>query len=299
MKLRQILQGLVLAQWFAAILWFAMSWQRGCASIGVIGALVIVLIQAPFIAFEFVMMRRCNQDGPHPLPHASALCRIWIAEVATSMAVFSWRQPFRSNRHADHLGEADRGRRGVVLIHGFLCNRGVWNPWRPRLRELKIPCIALNLEPVLTSIDDHGVTIDAAVRAMHESTGRPPILVAHSMGGLAARAWLRSHGAIDRVHRIVTIGTPHRGTWMARSGFAANVRQMRLRSPWCAALAANETRATYGRFTCFYGHCDNVVFPRDTATLPGADNRHLHGVGHLQLLQHPQVFAEVVRQACE
>ena len=110
------------------------------------------------------------------------------------------------------------------------------------------------------------------------------------------RAWLHEHEADARVAGVITIGTPHHGTWLGRFGLAANTRQMRWHSPWLGALAAAEPAARYRRFTCFHGHCDNIVFPCSTATLPGADNRHLRGRAHMHLLRHPAVLAEVIRR---
>jgi hypothetical protein len=48
------------------------------------------------------------------------------------------------------------------------------------------------------------------LRWLHE-TGAPKVdLVAHSFGGLVARAYLAKHGP-DKVDRLITLGTPHKG----------------------------------------------------------------------------------------
>jgi hypothetical protein len=39
------------------------------------------------------------------------------------------------------------------------------------------------------------------------------------------------------------------------------------------------------------------VFPAANATLPGADNRHIAGVAHVHMVDHPQVVAEILRRA--
>ena len=41
---------------------------------------------------------------------------------------------------------------------------------------------------------------------------------------------------------------------------------------------------------CWYTNCDNIVFPPSTATLPGADNRLVRGVAHVQLAFVPEVI---------
>jgi triacylglycerol esterase/lipase EstA (alpha/beta hydrolase family) len=148
---------------------------------------------------------------------------------------------------------------------------------------------------VFGSIEAYASHVEEGVRKLEETTGLAPVVVAHSMGGLAVRAWLQAREADARVHRVFTIGSPHHGTWLGRFGRTPNTRQMRLHGPWLGNLAAREPQARYGRFTCFYSHCDNIVFPPSTATLPGADNRHLEGWSHVHLAFHPAVFEEVMR----
>jgi triacylglycerol esterase/lipase EstA (alpha/beta hydrolase family) len=129
---------------------------------------------------------------------------------------------------------------------------------------------------------------------MEVAGGSPPVLVAHSMGGLAVRAWLTTSGADSRVHRVITLGTPHHGTWLARFGRTTNARQMRIGSPWLISLAQREPAARYAKFTCCYSHCDNIVFPASTATLPGARNLHVPGTAHVHLAFQGAAFAELL-----
>jgi triacylglycerol esterase/lipase EstA (alpha/beta hydrolase family) len=97
------------------------------------------------------------------------------------------------------------------------------------------------------------------------------------------------------VHRAVTIGSPHHGTWLARFAVTRNAQQMQQISRWLQTLAAREPPQRAERFTCFYSHCDNIVFPPATATLPGADNRHLRGVPHVHMADRPEPWAELQR----
>jgi triacylglycerol lipase len=70
---------------------------------------------------------------------------------------------------------------------------------------------------------------------------------------------------------------------------------MRLNSDWRQGLTDQESAERRARFTCFYSHCDNIAFPASTATLPGADNRHVPGVAHVHLLFQNEVFNEALR----
>ncbi len=70
---------------------------------------------------------------------------------------------------------------------------------------------------------------------------------------------------------------------------------MRQGSRWLQALAAREPAGRAARLTCFYSHCDNIVFPATVATLDGADNRHITGVAHVHMAEHPEPRFELRR----
>lgn len=278
----------------AAIVWAAYFMRHDEPGWAVVGAALIVFSYAFFLAVEFVLVYTVGREEGTPPASVGQLLRAWWGEVHTAPMVFCWSQPFRANAVPDHLPEGTR-RRGVVLVHGFVCNRGFWNPLMRRLRAQGVPFVAVNLEPVFGSIDHYADVIDEGVKRIEAATGQAPVVVAHSMGGLATRAWLDKHQGDSRVQRVITIGTPHRGTYLGRFAFAPNARQMRLSSDWQQGLSSREPAERFGRFTCFYGHCDNIVFPASTATLPGADNRHIAGIAHVHMALHDEVFNEVLR----
>lgn len=273
------------------VAWLVWAWPRSPA-LALGGAAVLAFGHGVWLALQFLVLRQVNRGDPAPQPSASQLLQAWWCETWLAMQVFGWRQPFRSQVEPDRLapGAFTPGRCGVVLIHGFVCNRGFWTPWLRRLRDGGHPFVAVNLEPVFGSIDEYVLAIEQAVQQITAACGRPPVLVCHSMGGLAARAWLRVAAADDRTAHVITIGTPHGGTWLGRFSRVSNGRQMRLGSAWVNALGGAEPAARRGRFTCWYSNCDNIVFPASTATLPGADNRFVPGVPHVALAFHAEVM---------
>ena len=298
--LARLQAGLVFTVLVAALGWSAWAWHQGLGpAVWLAGLALALLPHAPLLALEFALLAWLGRDARAPHASGGQLLRAWAGEVASCLRVFGWRQPFAADREADVPGQP--GRTGVLLLHGYVCNRGLWAPWLRRLRPAGVPCRALSMAPVFGRIETWVPQIEAAVATLQAQTGRPPLLVGHSMGGLAIRAWLAAQpdaaAADARVAGVVTIGTPHHGTLTARLGLSANARQMRLGSPWLKALAEAETPARRARFTCFYGHADNIVFPATMATLDGADNRHLPGAAHLQMVFEAPVLAEVLRRA--
>lgn len=296
----RLLQATTLGLVLAPALWAWGFTAAGHPRWALAGALLITGGHALVLGLEFVLLRRAHQHeagDPTPCATPAQLLRAWWGEVCRAPVVFCWLQPFFSRRFADSLPADAKGRRGVLLVHGFVCNRGLWNRWLQRLCAAGVPVVAVNLEPVFGRIDDVVPCVDAAMQRLHAATGLAPVVVAHSMGGLALRCWWagQDDAGHGRVHHAITIGTPHHGTWLARFAMTRNARQMRRASPWLAALAAREPPGRYARFTCFYGHCDNIVFPPATATLPGARHRHLSGVAHVHMAERPEPWQELLR----
>ena len=260
-------------------------------------ALMILCGHAFFLAGEFVLLSLTDVKIPASVrPSIGKLGRAWLIECVTTPRVFYWEQPFRSKAEPDYLPDHAVSRRGVVLVHGMFCNRGFWNAWIKRLRARQIPCIAVTLEPMFGSIDAYRAAIEASVACIESVTALPPIIVGHSMGGLAVRSWLAAYQADSRAHHIFTIATPHRGTLLAKFSRAANGKQMRIASSWLKQLVALDSPARLKRTTCFYSNCDNVVFPSHCATLDGASNRLLPGLGHVRLAFETQIFDAVCLQ---
>ncbi|RZL68002.1 MAG: alpha/beta fold hydrolase [Variovorax sp.] len=283
------LQQLIVFGWLVlAAGWGVWWWPRSplVACFGIVG---LSLAHSAVLAIEFIASRHVSTGDPLPRATSRQCVRAWWAESRIALQVFCFLQPFRSRAIPDHLSSDKR--RGVVLVHGFMCNRGFWNPWLRLLRSDGRVFVAVNLEPVLGPIDAYVPTLDQAITQVSDATGQPPLVVCHSMGGLAARAWLRMHDGA-RVQRIVTIGTPHAGTWLARFGHTANGRQMRMGTEWLTQMASEGTSAQKVPFTCWYSDCDNVVFPISTATLPNADNRPTGARGHVEMAFDARVQRE-------
>ena len=259
-----------------------------------IGFLALAGVYIAYMAILFIAIHQLNRNDLQPRASLWALLQACLREASTAPSVFLWRQPFRTFAEPDNLTTSSQS--GVVFIHGFLCNRAFWSPWMAKLRQQNRAFASVSLEPVFGSIDSYSVIVEAAVAKMTLATGQPPTLICHSMGGLAARAWLRSSlGNEARIQRVITIGTPHFGTALSTEKALlplTNTQQMQRLGPWTQQLAKDEPAARYGKFTCWYSNCDNIVVPTSTATLPGADNRLITAQGHISMAFSQRVMQE-------
>ena len=292
-----------------SVAWFALfagvlavahvtGWTVGCW----VALYALVLGHPTLLAVEMLVARRIATRNAAPRARWLDMVRALIGEWMASVAIFGWRMPWRSNAIADHLPRTSRGLRGVVFIHGYICNRGLWNPWLKRLLKLDRAFVAVSLEPVFASIDDYVPQVERAVRRIEAATGLAPVIVAHSMGGIVARAWLRSRAphkrsdGTEEAARLITIGTPHRGTWLARLALAPNARQMRMGGAWMADLARREPPGLQDLITSWWSECDQIVYPPPTAVFPGSEAKQLRGVGHIALTGREEIWKEIRRR---
>lgn len=292
-----LLQAGCVLGWVAVALLAVGLWRESGAPWLAWIALAPFLVSALVIGLELL----CAAQLAEPQDQGRELrgwhwLRTWWVEWRLNFTVFALRQPFAWRQLPDSSA-ADGDHSPIVFVHGYLCNRGFWLPWLRVCRALGRPYVTVNLEPLFASIDEYVPAIEAAVRRTEALTGRRPVLVGHSMGGLAIRAWIASQSAAHprRWLAAVTLGSPHAGTWLARWSRTENGLQMRQGSDWLAQLLEREAApggaAPHDAFLCWASATDNVVFPADTATLPGADNRRVAAAGHIELAYLPEVIS--------
>jgi triacylglycerol esterase/lipase EstA (alpha/beta hydrolase family) len=151
------------------------------------------------------------------------------------------------------------------------------------------------MEPPAVDIGVQALALQAACDRLIAATGVPPLLVGHSMGGLALRSWL-AHlpEELALQHEAISIGSPHHGTALAMLAHTEAGAQMQLLSPFLMQLAQAESPARRARWTCYWSVCDNIVFPASTATMPGARNLAVHGLPHVALAQAPVIMDDVL-----
>ena len=185
----------------------------------------------------------------------------------------------------------------VLLVHGILCNGAIWGPLRHRLSAAGCERVeGIDLQPLWADIETFAIHLVHTLEAMHRSSGgKRIVIVAHSMGGLVARAALRLGGA-PLIARIITLGTPHHGTAIACLLPFTPMRQMCPNSQWLKDLNAEQEGRLLLPVTCVYGQDDTLVVPPGSAVLKGARHLPLEHLGHLQLASSPRVLTEVLEE---
>lgn len=176
----------------------------------------------------------------------------------------------------------------ILLVHGIVDNRSVFTLLRRGLIRRGFGRVSTMNYSILTGdIRVAAARLAEEVEALVEETGYERIhVVGHSMGGLIARYYVTRLGGDARVHTLVTLGSPHAGTYTAYGWDSPLTRQLRPGSPLLRELEQPVT-ACRTRFIAFWSDLDQVMVPQRTAALEHPDldvtNVPLHGIGHTSL----------------
>lgn len=251
-------------------------------------AAAAVVVNLTLYGWRLRMLRQaapCNLLEPLGLMPA---CRAFARECVSSAAVvllipFGWLLPRWQG------GGAGRG--AVILLHGWGVNRGaMWLLRRRLLRAGWGPVCCF--EPQTLGLD-----IEAAARELRLLVDRvvslstapaPLMLVGHGIGGLVLRYFLRRYPA-PRVRRLVTLGTPHRGTDVARV-LGPLGRTLVPRSAFLRRLNAGDRLPEQFDIIALHSTFDATVLPLEYALYPGAFNAQFNDVGHFSMLFSGKVF---------
>ena len=269
-------------------LWFIDLGMSAWVAIGV-GLLLPFAIHAVPLAVEFITGAVIDRRPTVRLNAIDAV-RVWLVESWRSFMVFNVDQPWRAN-FAERPIAHDPTRPAVLLVHGYMCNRAAWRRWVRNELPAAWNVTTVNLDPPYAAVEDYSDLLHDAIQALRANSGAERVtLVCHSMGGLAARAYLRAKGH-ELVARVITIDTPHYGTVFARFAHGQNTRQMRRDCEYVRALAESDEPV---EFICFASHHDNLVVPRDSQVLECAEAIWFEKIGHLAMIANDEVLAKLV-----
>jgi len=186
------------------------------------------------------------------------------------------------------IGDVEAAGTPILLVHGMVDNRSIFTLLRRGLRRRGFGrVVSINYSPWTTDVRVAAAELAQEVEAMVVETGYERIhVVAHSLGGLIARYYVTRLGGDERVHTLVTLGTPHGGTVNAYALPSNLCRQLRPGSALMRELG-EPVPSCQTRFVAYWSDLDQMVFPQRNARLLHPDlsvrNVEMHAIGHMSL----------------
>lgn len=234
------------------------------------------------------------------------------AWVGLHLALYPWgwleeRLDEASGHRVSHLPPVQRGLlvndveaagTPIILLHGVIDNRSIFTVLRRALRGRGFSrTYALNYSPLTDDIPSVARRLSAFVDEVCADTGYERVhIVGHSMGGIIGRYYVQRLGGDARVHTLVTLGTPHQGTFGARLIPWPVIRQLRSGSPVLSELD-EPAPGCRTRFIAIWSDLDQIVVPQRNARISHPDLRSrnvlFRGIGHMSLPVDRRVVREI------
>lgn len=188
---------------------------------------------------------------------------------------------------------ASPGRRPIVLLHGFALTQTSWLVLGRRLASRGLGPVYGMTYFSLQSVSTSAEHLRSFVEQVVARTGAERVdIVAHSMGGVVARYYAERLGGAARLGRLITIGSPHRGTHMGRYALVTGARDLAVGSGLLDELVPPSTG---GPYLSIWSRSDSIIIPQDSSSIPPPhDNRVFDDLGHLSLLASRRVVDIVV-----
>ena len=178
----------------------------------------------------------------------------------------------------------------IVFVHGLAMNRASFFPLRGYLRLLGYRHQRSPNFGIPSSITEMAADLGRFVER-EVPHGRID-LVCHSMGGLAARWYLQALGGDARVDHLVTLATPHHGTYLAANAPSELLVELAPDGGFIEALRELPPLDGVECFSIAAGQ-DLLVTPGDSALAPFGETIVFDDLGHMDVLLSPHVFAAV------
>ena len=188
----------------------------------------------------------------------------------------------------------------LVLVHGLWDTPRLFRRLEEELRGRRQPLLVPHLphglgqRPLLELATQLG-------RLVNERFGpdQPVDVLGFSMGGLVGRSWIQLAGGAGRVRRLISVGSPQRGSLVAApwpGRWLASIADMRPGSPLLRRLNG-DLSALAGVDCCsFWCLADHMVVPSWTGVLPVGRCQQLPVWSHRQLITSPAALGPIVAE---
>ncbi|MSP17710.1 MAG: alpha/beta fold hydrolase [Myxococcales bacterium] len=206
----------------------------------------------------------------------------------------------RGNRivRRTELDQAEAGRPPVLLLHGYLGTRGSMYVLERRLAADGRCVFSFNLGALNTrDIRRSAFLIHRKIETILAQAKLTQIdIVGHSMGGLIGLYYVKKLGGFEKVRRLVMLGTPLTGTWIALAGvatvgvFSSSAWQLLPRSDFLRELETGPLPPGVEYFTIAAQR--DWVCPPSSTHLDGAVNLTVP-LGHSSLVMSEEVYERV------
>lgn len=195
---------------------------------------------------------------------------------------------------------SSKNRNPVLLVHGINDTGAVFHRMAPYLTQRGWSVYDLDLMPSNgdLSLDQLGQQVANSVAATF-APEQPFDLVGFSMGGIVSRYYVQCLGGINRVQRLITIASPHHGTWIAYLSDRLGCLQMRPDSAFIQQLNQKAVMLEQLNFTSIWTPFDLMIVPANSSQMQVGQNVQVPVLTHAGMITDAMSLEVVVTALSE
>ncbi len=219
--------------------------------------------------------------------------RLRRAVVVTALVVAPVAGQAVSAPDADAVGQNP-----VLFVHGFSSSASTWNTVKGYFQaqgytSAQLRAFSYNWAQSNATTASQVSTEVNNLLAANPGATRVDI-IAHSMGALSTRYYVKNLGGTAKVDELVTLAGANQGTtWAYGCYFLTSCRQMVPGSSYVNQLNASPSVPGPTRHGAWWSGCDGVIIPNSNAQIPGGINTQTACLGHSEVKDNYTVFTQV------
>jgi triacylglycerol esterase/lipase EstA (alpha/beta hydrolase family) len=186
----------------------------------------------------------------------------------------------------------------IIFVHGLSSDSSSWDDW---VADFKADgYTASELDAWSYDWTQSNVTtasqLATEVKRVLAATGASKVdIVAHSMGPLSARYYLKNLGGTSYVDDFVSVAGVNHGTTVASwcSWLYTSCAQMYTGSSFLTSLNSGDETPGSVSYASYWSNCDDAVLPNSSALLSGATNVEAGCISHTDMNNDYGVYQQV------
>lgn len=185
----------------------------------------------------------------------------------------------------------------ILFVHGWSSSASTWNTMIGRFEKdgyAKSHLSAYSYNTSQSNKTSAANEVKPRVESLLKATGAEKVdIVAHSMGSLNSRWYIKFLGGESKVDEWVSLGGPNHGTNTAFFCFSTACTEMRPGSTFLNELNAGDETPGSVNYGTWWSPCDEVINPDSSVPLSGATNTETACISHSNLHQNETVYNQV------
>jgi triacylglycerol esterase/lipase EstA (alpha/beta hydrolase family) len=184
----------------------------------------------------------------------------------------------------------------ILFVHGYSESASLWNTMIGRFEKDGYPKSYLSAYSYNTSQSNKidAEEVKSHVESLLKNTGATKVdIIAHSMGSLNSRWYIKFLGGEPKVDDWVSLGGPNHGTETANFCFSTSCVEMRIGSTFLSELNAGDETPGIVNYGTWWSPCDEIINPDSSVALSGATNTKTACISHTALTTDETVYTQV------